>query len=103
MLSQVFWLFKKFIYFNWRLITLQYCIGFAIHHHESATGVIRKQLKILIFKWEKYLNNYFAEDIQIANKNTKKCSTSLPIRKMKTEIKRHSARRPERINKNVEY
>jgi len=33
-------LFKyKFIYFNWRLITLQYCIGFAIHQHESATGV----------------------------------------------------------------
>ena len=30
---------KKFIYFNWRLITLQYCIGFAIHQHESATGV----------------------------------------------------------------
>ena len=29
----------KFIYFNWRLITLQYCIGFAIHEHESATGV----------------------------------------------------------------
>ena len=27
------------IYFNWRLITLQYCIGFAIHQHESATGV----------------------------------------------------------------
>ena len=25
--------------FNWRLITLQYCIGFAIHWHESATGV----------------------------------------------------------------
>ena len=29
----------KFIYFNWRLITLQYCIGFAIHQHESAKGV----------------------------------------------------------------
>ena len=28
--------FNKFIYFNWRLITLQYCIGFAIHQHESA-------------------------------------------------------------------
>ena len=28
-----------FIYFNWRLITLQYCIGFAIHQHESATGI----------------------------------------------------------------
>ena len=33
-------LFKyEFIYFNWRLITLQYCIGFAIHQHESVTGV----------------------------------------------------------------
>ena len=29
----------KFIYFNWRLITLQFCIGFAIHWHESATDV----------------------------------------------------------------
>ena len=29
----------KFIYFNRRLITLQCCIGFAIHQHESATGV----------------------------------------------------------------
>ena len=29
----------KFIYFNWRLITLQYCIGFAIHQYESTTGV----------------------------------------------------------------
>ena len=28
-----FYLFEKFIYFNWRLITLQYCIGFAIHQH----------------------------------------------------------------------
>ena len=28
-----------FLNFNWRLITLQYCIGFAIHQHESATGV----------------------------------------------------------------
>ena len=29
----------KFIYFNWRLITLQYCIGFALHQHESTTGI----------------------------------------------------------------
>ena len=31
--------FKKFIYFNWRLITLQYYISFAIHQHESTTGI----------------------------------------------------------------
>ena len=36
----LFYFFKfKFIYFNWRLITLQYCISFAIHQHESATGI----------------------------------------------------------------
>ena len=29
----------KFIYFNWKLITLQYCIGFAIRQHESTMGV----------------------------------------------------------------
>ena len=41
MLMNLFFCFftYKFIYFNWRLITLQYCIGFAIHQHESATGV----------------------------------------------------------------
>ena len=31
--------FFKFISFNWRLIILQYCSGFAIHWHESAMGV----------------------------------------------------------------
>ena len=36
----VLFLFKfKFIYFNWRLMTLQYCIGFAIHQYESVTGI----------------------------------------------------------------
>ena len=30
---------KKINYFNWRLITLQYGIGFAIHRHESAMSV----------------------------------------------------------------
>ena len=32
-------LFFKFIYFNWRLITLQYFSGFTIHGHESTTDV----------------------------------------------------------------
>ena len=27
------------MYFNWRLITLQYCIGFAIHQHEFMTAL----------------------------------------------------------------
>ena len=31
--SKTFYLFVKFTYFNWRLITLQYCIGFAIHQN----------------------------------------------------------------------
>ena len=35
----IFFFKHKFIYFNWRLITLQYCIGFAIHQHESTMGV----------------------------------------------------------------
>ena len=38
--SSFFYFFKyKFIYFNWRLITLQYCIGFAIHQHESLFSI----------------------------------------------------------------
>ena len=32
-------LFLKLIYFNWRVINLQYFIGFAIHQHVSATGI----------------------------------------------------------------
>ena len=37
-LPGIFFSFFLFIYF-WRLITLQYCIGFAIHWHESTMGV----------------------------------------------------------------
>ena len=33
---------NKFIYFNWRLIALKYCIGFATHQHESTTGGFKK-------------------------------------------------------------
>ena len=34
----LFFFLFKFVCFIWRLITLQYCIGFAIHQHESAMG-----------------------------------------------------------------
>ena len=34
-----YYLTLLFVYFNWRLITLQYFIGFAIPQHESATGI----------------------------------------------------------------
>ena len=36
---RLLWRANSFFYFNWRLTTLQHCIGFAIHWHESATGV----------------------------------------------------------------
>ena len=37
--QQHFLFFFNINLFNWRLITLQYCTGFAIHQHESATGI----------------------------------------------------------------
>ena len=37
--SKIFFKIYKCIYFNWRRMTLQYCIGFAIPQHESATGI----------------------------------------------------------------
>ena len=36
------------IYFNWRLITLQYCIGFAIHQHESISRWVDKKAVVHI-------------------------------------------------------
>ena len=44
---------KKFIYFNWRLITLQYCIGFAIHQHEFSMGIFSglKEHKFIILQF----------------------------------------------------
>ena len=35
----VYCIFRWIFFSNWRLITLQYCSGFAIHWHKSAMGV----------------------------------------------------------------
>ena len=35
----LFFFFNLFIYFNWRIITLQYCDDFVIHQRKSAVGI----------------------------------------------------------------
>ena len=30
---------KVYLFFNWRIIALQHCVGFCIHRHESASGI----------------------------------------------------------------
>ena len=49
------------MYFNWRLITLQYCIGFAIYRHESTTGVliVDQGLKFTTFSGKIHLPKFY--------------------------------------------
>ena len=38
---------NKFIYFNWRLITLQYCVGFAIHQHFLTPPSVHRAVQMI--------------------------------------------------------
>ena len=78
----------KFIYFNWQLITLQYCIGSAIHQHVSTT---RRLMRV---PWTARSSNQ-----SILKKINLRCSLEGLMLKLKLQYFGHLMQRADSLGK----